>query len=66
MLNATSQLDAAKPIFYEFENLRCIRTQRFKYVHRHPNGPHELYDLQADPDEFTNLVNNTQWTATAR
>lgn len=46
------------PIFYEFESLRCIRTEDFKYVHRHPNGPHELYDLAADPDEFNNLVNN--------
>ena len=44
------------PIFYEFENLRCIRTKRWKYVHRHPNGPHELYDLETDPNEFNNLV----------
>lgn len=49
---------ASKPIFYEFENLRCIRTPSFKYVHRHPNGPHELYDLLEDPDEFENLVND--------
>lgn len=46
----------SKPIFYEFENLRCIRTSSFKYVHRHPNGPHELFDLREDPDEFENLV----------
>ncbi len=43
-------------VFYEFENLRCIRTTTHKYVHRHPNGPHELYDLQHDPDEFVNLA----------
>ncbi len=43
-------------VFYEFENLRCIRTDTHKYVHRHPNGPHELYDLADDPDEFVNLV----------
>ena len=49
-----------KPIFYEFENLRCIRTPTHKYVHRHPNGPHELYDLKEDPDEFVNLVDTTQ------
>ncbi len=48
----------AQPVFYEFENLRCIRTQRWKYVHRHPNGPHELYDLNNDPDEFNNLVSH--------
>ncbi|MFK8111184.1 MAG: PVC-type heme-binding CxxCH protein [Rubripirellula sp.] len=44
-------------IHYEFENLRCIRTTSHKYVHRHPNGPHELYDLKSDPNEFLNLAN---------
>lgn len=43
-------------VFYEFENLRCIRTEDWKYIHRHPNGPHELYDLKEDPSEFNNLV----------
>jgi len=47
-------------VFYEFENLRCVRTLDWKYVHRHPNGPHELYDLTADPDEFQNLVDDPQ------
>jgi len=47
-----------KPIFYEFENLRCIRTATHKYVHRYPNGPHELYDLELDPDEFVNRVDD--------
>lgn len=45
-----------EPVFYEFENLRCIRTSTHKYVHRHPNGPHELYDLGIDAGEFVNLV----------
>jgi len=48
-------------IFYEFENLRCIRTSEYKYVHRHPNGPHELYHLDNDPDEFTNLVSSPKY-----
>ena len=50
-------------VFYEFENLRCIRTEDWKYIHRHPNGPHELYDLNQDPDEFNNLANNDQSAA---
>ena len=45
-------------VFYEFESLRCIRTNDWKYTHRYPNGPHELYDLQRDPDEFNNLHDN--------
>lgn len=43
-------------IFYEFENLRMIRTEDWKLVRRFPKGPDELYHLAADPDESHNLV----------
>jgi arylsulfatase A-like enzyme len=33
-----------------------VRTQDWKYVHRYPYGPHELYDVSVDPGEETNLV----------
>ncbi|MCG7203556.1 DUF4976 domain-containing protein [Streptomyces arenae] len=33
-----------------------IRTEGWKYVHRYPHGPHELYDLTADPGEQHNLA----------
>src|SRR6056297_1627916 len=55
-LSRPREEDGADAVFYEFEGLRCIRTKRWKYIHRHPDGPHELYDLRADPEEFTNLV----------
>ncbi len=64
-IDFSSDLSNAKPlpkttedraVYYEFENLRCIRTSRWKYVHRYPNGPHELFDLDSDPSEFNNLV----------
>lgn len=42
-------------VFYEFENTRAIRAEKWKYVHRHPDGPHELYDMEADPHERFNL-----------
>jgi putative membrane-bound dehydrogenase-like protein len=45
-------------VFYEFEGLRCIRTKAWKYIHRHANGPDELYDLSKDPDEFDNLISS--------
>jgi len=41
--------------FYEMETCRAIRTARWKYVARHPSGPMELYDMQADPRERFNL-----------
>ena len=43
-------------VFDEYGPVRMIREQRWKYVHRYPHGPHELYDLVNDPGESTNLV----------
>jgi arylsulfatase A-like enzyme len=42
-------------IFYEMEACRAIRTDDWKYVGRHPDGPHELYDMKTDPMERFNL-----------
>lgn len=41
-------------IFYEMETTRAIRTGRWKYVARFPDGPFELYDMQTDPQERFN------------
>ena len=41
--------------FYDFENVRAIRTGRWKYIERIHQMPNELYDLAADPDEHNNL-----------
>ena len=38
-------------IFHEFENVRMIRNDAWKYTRRFPNGPDELYDIQTDPGE---------------
>lgn len=42
-------------IFYEMETTRAIRTDGWKYVARTPDGPFELYDMKADPQERVNL-----------
>jgi arylsulfatase A-like enzyme len=42
-------------VFYEFETCRAVRTDTHKLVLRHPSGPHELYDMRADPQERMNL-----------
>ena len=42
-------------LYYEFEELRCIRTTAAKLVERNGKGPDELYDLSTDPDEQHNL-----------
>ena len=51
-------------VFYEFENTRAVRTDEWKYVHRHPDGPHELYHLAADPGETANLADSADHAAT--
>lgn len=42
-------------MYYEMEMARAVRTNEWKYVVRHPNGPHELYDMKTDPRERFNL-----------
>lgn len=42
-------------VFYDFENVRAIRTAAAKYVERFPDGPHELYDMKTDPGERFNI-----------
>ena len=43
-------------VFDEYGPTRMIRTEQWKYIHRYPYGPHELYDLVNDPDERQNLI----------
>jgi arylsulfatase A-like enzyme len=44
-----------KPVFYEYEELRCIRTRDAKLILRDGDQPDELYNLRTDPEELTNL-----------
>ena len=43
-------------VFYEYENLRCIRTSDWKYVERHEDGYDALYNLTDDPGEERNAI----------
>jgi len=40
-----------------------LRTDRFAYID-HGNAGAELYDMQGDPQQFTNLVNNPKYAET--
>ena len=42
----------------EYGPVRMIRAAEWKYVHRYPYGPHELYDLATDPDERNNRIDD--------
>lgn len=43
-------------ILDEYGSSRMIRTREWKYIHRYPYGPHELYHLSDDPGETRNLA----------
>ncbi len=49
------EIDWKNEHFYEFENVRAIRTPRWKYIERIHQTPNELYDLSQDPQEHHNL-----------
>lgn len=43
-------------VYDEYGPVRMIRTKEWKYIHRYPYGPCELYDLRQDPDEKNNRI----------
>ncbi|MGM9641592.1 MAG: sulfatase [Eubacteriales bacterium] len=49
-------------VYDEYGPCRMIRNKDYKLVLRYP-GPCELYDLNADPDEYDNLYDNPDYKA---
>lgn len=49
-------------VFYEFENVRAIRTDTWKYIERIGEAPNELYHVESDPGERLNLYGWTEYT----
>jgi len=45
-------------VYDEYGPVRMVRMREWKYVHRHPEGPHELFDLVRDPGERHNRVDD--------
>ena len=41
-----------------------IRTPRYKLVRRYPNGPDDLFDLESDSGEKTNLADRAEMADT--
>ena len=59
LLRGQAELEREAVVVYdEYGPTRMIRTQEWKYIHRYPYGPHELYHLAADPDEADNLIDS--------
>ena len=51
--------------FGEYATMRMARTRQQKLVRRYPNGPHELFDLEADPRESRNLIDDRAYQSVA-
>ena len=58
MIAESTRGTAIEGLYDEYGPVRMIRNRTWKYVHRYPYGPHELYDLANDPGELTNLVDD--------
>ncbi len=52
--------------FSEYGVTRMVRTTDWKYIHRYPEGPHELYHLAEDPDERANLASDAGYRERAK
>lgn len=48
-------------ILDEYGSNKMIRNRRWKYIHRYPYGPHELYNLENDPEEKKNLIGLSEY-----
>ena len=57
-----SEDDRAVVVYDEYGPVRMVRTSEWKYVHRYPDGPHELFHLTTDAGERENLVGDTAYT----
>ncbi|MCP4640070.1 MAG: sulfatase-like hydrolase/transferase [bacterium] len=58
-------VDRDNAVYYEFENVRAVRTERWKYIERMGGEPYtELYDLQRDPGERTNVSGDSETAET--
>ena len=58
LLGEEQEVNGEIVVFDEYGPVRMIRTKDWKYVHRYPYGPHELYHLAVDPEEKTNRIND--------
>ena len=58
LLGRSDEANEDVVVYDEYGPVRMIRTREWKYVHRYPYGPHELYDLAGDPDERKNLIDD--------
>lgn len=63
--NEAENEDGTVVIYDEYGPVRMIRTAEWKYIHRFPYGPDELYYLKEDPEENENLIDREEYAKIA-
>ncbi|MDP7628592.1 MAG: sulfatase-like hydrolase/transferase [SAR202 cluster bacterium] len=58
MVGQSGQKPKPVVVHDEYGQTRMIRTASKKYVHRYPSGPNEFWDLDNDPEETINQIDN--------
>jgi arylsulfatase A-like enzyme len=48
-------------LYFEYSFVRAVRTENLKYIERTREWPSELYDLEADPGERRNLLDDPSY-----
>jgi arylsulfatase A-like enzyme len=52
-------------IYHEYSYMRGLRTETLKYIERTKEWPSELYDLEADPGEKRNVIDDSKYQKVA-
>ncbi|MGL6115825.1 MAG: sulfatase-like hydrolase/transferase [Cetobacterium sp.] len=61
LLGENKKDDESIVVYDEYGGVRMIRSKKYKYIHRYPDGPHEFYDLLKDRDEKNNLIDSEDY-----
>ena len=56
LMGAEGKEEGPVVVFDEYGPARMIRDRRYKLIHRYPYGPDEFYDLESDPGETCNRI----------